>query len=219
MAKKKSESSAPVERKSRGPALPTRDQVLALPFWPRIAFCARVARRLVPLVAHCWETEVEIKYLRKAGHLRGTRSCVRQAELAAAKAGIVSEQALYDARGVAGTAASQAEYAAELVKRKKGSPQYAASYAASAAELAATGAFTRTRPDWNCEFGQIIWNADEAGKAFGASAAVNAAVRADYETLSRLVAEKQWADETPVSPRTFGPLWPDGPPEGWPTRP
>ena len=26
---------------------PTRDEVLALPFWPRVAYCARVARRLL----------------------------------------------------------------------------------------------------------------------------------------------------------------------------
>ncbi len=197
---------------------PTRDEVLALPFWPQVAFCARVARRVLPLVAHCWETEIpdDARYLGKRGHLKGTRDCVRLTELAAANAKVLDEQALYDARGVAAESRSQAEYAAQLAKRKPGAPQYAAGHAASVAEVAATAAFRRLKPDWNCELGLVVYIAGEAGKAFGAKKAVDAAIRADYETIKRLVAERQWGDDTPVSPRTFGPMWPQGAPQGWP---
>jgi hypothetical protein len=202
--------------KEKGPVAPSRDEVLALPHWPRVAFCARVARRMLPLVAACWETEVEVNYLRLPGHVKGTRSCVRQTELAAAKAGVVSEDRLYAGHEAASVAGGQAEYAAQLAKRPRGSRPYAAAYAANAIDAAARGAFSRTKPDWNCEWGLVVANAALAGKALGTSAALNAALRADYETLKRLIAEKGWGDDTPVPPRVFGPLWPDGPPPGWP---
>lgn len=202
------------------PTLPSRQDLLDLPFWPGVAFAARAGRRLLPLVAHCWETKIppDAKYLGKAGHLRGTRRCVRQTELAAANAGVVDEQALYDARDTAAGSSGQASYAAELAGRKKGAKQYAASYAASVIHAAATLAFRRLKPDWNWEIGNLIIFTDDAGKAFGASAAVNAAFRADFDRIRRLVDEKGWTDETPVRPSVFGPLWPDGMPAGWPEK-
>src|SRR5262245_20544889 len=106
---------------------PTRDEILALPQWTRVAYCARVARRLLPLVRY-WETTVppEYKYLLAAPkRLRGLRSCVHQVEQAAAHAKVRSENALYDARGEASDAAAHAEFAAQLAKRKRKSPQYA----------------------------------------------------------------------------------------------
>jgi hypothetical protein len=47
---------------------------------------------------------------------------------------------------------------------------------------------------------------------------LDAAMRADLETLKRLIRDKGWTDQTPVPPRVFGPLWPQGPPEGWPAE-
>jgi hypothetical protein len=201
------------------PAAPTRDEVLALPFWPRVAFCARVARRLLPLVDHCRETEVppEYKYLIKPGHARAVRRCVRQTELAAANAAVVNEKVLYDAQGAAYVAASQAEFAANLAQRPKYSPQYAASYAAHTAAIAGSAAFHLLKPDWNIEFGLAVFFATEAGKAMNAAEAVEAALRADYETLKRRIEGKGWGAETAVSPKVFGPLWPQGLPQGWPT--
>ncbi len=195
---------------------PTREEVLALPFWPRVAFCARVARRVLPLVEHCWEKKIKVAYTVPKGRLRGTRSCVRQTELAAAHAGVVSEEKLYAAFEVANDAAAMSEYAAEEAGRQEGSRPYAASYAATVAVEAARGAFTKTRPGWNMEWGLVVGFATDAAEAFGAARAVNAALRADYERLKRLVAERQWGDDTPVSPRVFGPLWPQGAPKGWP---
>ena len=55
MAKKKAGDAAPEQP---APELPTRDDVLALPHWPRVAYCARLARRVLPLVAACRETKV-----------------------------------------------------------------------------------------------------------------------------------------------------------------
>src|SRR5262249_48193059 len=146
MAKKKSRAAAVV--------LPTREELLALPHWARVAFCARLARRLLPLVAGCWETKVTVDYLHDPRHLKGTRKCVWHAARAAATAGVVYERALYDARDAAGVAGDQAEYAARLARRRAGSRQYAASVAANAAHLAGSAAFSLSKPDWVCEYGQ-----------------------------------------------------------------
>jgi hypothetical protein len=199
-------------------ALPSRDDLLGLPYWALVAFAARVGRRLLPLVEHCWETKIpdDAKYLAKTGRLRAHRSCVRQTELAASKAAIVDEQKLYDAMDVVGVSSSQAEYAAQLAHRKKGASQYAAGYVGSVIRTAGSLAFRRLKPDWNVEPGNIIAFTAEAGKAVGAASAVNAAVRADFDRLRRLIDEKGWTDDTPVRPSAFGPLWPDGPPQGWP---
>ena len=45
-----------------------------------------------------------------------------------------------------------------------------------------------------------------------------AAIRRDFNTLVRLAAGQRWTDTTPIPPEVFGPLWPDGPPQGWPTE-
>jgi len=218
MARKKSGRVEEVVREPEPPpVLPTREEILSLPFWPRVAFCARAARRVLPLVAHCWETVVTVKYLHHKYHLTGTKKCVTLTERAAAKGSIVSEQALYDSRSAAGIAASQSEYAADLAGREKDvSPQYAASWAANSAHLAATAAFLLLKPDWNLDFYHPAWYASQAATIFGAGAAVDLAIRADFERVKKLVADKGWTNETPVSSKVFGPLWPDGAPANWP---
>jgi hypothetical protein len=45
------------------------------------------------------------------------------------------------------------------------------------------------------------------------------AMCADYDALLRAAGAEQWTDTTPVPPEFFGPLWPGGPPPGWPTGP
>jgi hypothetical protein len=43
-----------------------------------------------------------------------------------------------------------------------------------------------------------------------------AIIRRDFDHLARLAEAYEWTDDTPVSPEVFGPLWPEGPPKGWP---
>lgn len=42
-------------------------------------------------------------------------------------------------------------------------------------------------------------------------------VRMDYDKLLKLAADESWGHSTPIPTDVIGPLWPDGPPEGWPT--
>jgi hypothetical protein len=205
-------------KKPRAVSAPNRDELLSLPLWPRVAFCARVARRFLPLLVY-WETKAQPGYeylLSSPSRIRGIRSCVFQTEQAAAHAAVQSEEALYKARDITGIAESQAEFAAELAKRKKLSPQFAAALAASTAHEASTGAFISSKPEWNFEWGTVVYNVMEIGKIMKMSAAVNAAVRADFDRLESLIEEHLWGHNTPVPRRVFGPLWPEGTPQGWP---
>jgi hypothetical protein len=43
--------------------------------------------------------------------------------------------------------------------------------------------------------------------------------RRDFDHLARLTEWQHWTDDTPVPPEVFGPLWPEGPPKGWPADP
>jgi hypothetical protein len=41
-------------------------------------------------------------------------------------------------------------------------------------------------------------------------------IRRDFDHLLSLSYYMYWNDDTPVPPEVFGPLWPEGPPKGWP---
>jgi hypothetical protein len=43
-----------------------------------------------------------------------------------------------------------------------------------------------------------------------------ASITNDFRTIVILAEFESWTDDTPVPPTVFGPLWPDGPPAGWP---
>ncbi|MFI4881233.1 MAG: hypothetical protein ACIAQU_01465 [Phycisphaerales bacterium JB064] len=49
-----------------------------------------------------------------------------------------------------------------------------------------------------------------------AKSKITEAIRADYELLRHASQAENWTDDTPVPPEFFGPMWPDGVPEGWP---
>jgi hypothetical protein len=48
--------------------------------------------------------------------------------------------------------------------------------------------------------------------------AADDAMHRDLELLLETARAKGWTDATPVPPESFGPLWPDGPLKGWPTK-
>jgi len=41
-------------------------------------------------------------------------------------------------------------------------------------------------------------------------------IRRDFDHIASLAEWQKWNDDTPVPPEVFGPLWPEGPPKGWP---
>ena len=166
----------------------TSDAIRRLPRWARVAFAARCARRAQPIYQHFWPDAPE-------HHLRALDRAVRVAEQAAANAG----------PGVAAEAADAAYAAASEAAR--GAPRDAAdaTYAAARAAHAAMAAGHADTTD-------AAYAAADAGLAAGQIAAV----RQDFDTLLHLATNQRWTDDTPVPPSAFGPMWPDGPPKGWP---
>src|SRR5207247_2476335 len=59
-------------------------------------------------------------------------------------------------------------------------------------------------------------SATEAVEAGEHLANLRPIIRRDFDHLSRLAEWQKWTDDTPVPPEVFGPLWPEGPPKGWP---
>ncbi|MEO0513599.1 MAG: hypothetical protein AAF108_12035 [Planctomycetota bacterium] len=102
----------------------------------------------------------------------------------------------------------------------------AANAAARAANAAARAANAAAHAVRAAE--AAVYAANAAARAANAAAAaaayVTAAyavptrrfVRADFDLLLETSRREKWTDETPVPPEFFGPMWPDGTPDGWP---
>ncbi len=175
------------------PRTPTADELRTLPRWARVAFAARCARRVQPIFVSMWPDAPE-------EHVAAVQRAISFAEHSAAF-GADDDDAItsiLDAIDV-GHAARAAD-------------------AARAAARAAVYA------------GRAAFGARAADAARAAARAADAApprvlgpfiraVRADVDLLREAAARENWTAKTPVPPEFFGPLWPDGEPEGWPPRP
>lgn len=170
--------------------LPTKEEIAKLPRWARVAFAARCARRVLPLYKHHWPDAPE-------EYVADIVNAVEIAEQSAA-AGYADTRAAARAAADAARAASVAADFANADPAAYTAAHTASDAAADAAADAATarGAATDT----------AAWL---AGKPI---------IVRDFQTLLARVNAENWTDNTPVPPKVFGPLWPDGPPEGWPIQ-
>jgi hypothetical protein len=186
------------------------NELLELPRWARAAFAARCARRVLPLYPGERSPATKSREDVAAG--------VQLAEVAAAT-GAVGENvagALADFPLVADFPMAPASLtlpAATTGDRAADAARDAIATAATttgAAELAAKIASRAANA-----------SAEAAANAVG-EAARDAAVQAiqhDLQNLVRAAREQGWNDDTPVPIEFFGPLWPEGEPEGWPKLP
>jgi|GEM_PF-2277439 len=171
--------------------VPTEEEIRALPRWARVAFAARCARRVLPLVKHFWKDLPEY-HLQTLSHTVDT-----------------AEQAARDGMPVSAPRPS-AEVFPEAADFDVYSPlAYAAAdaavYAARAASLISDTAST-----------EAVANAIRAAEGVSDSSTPEQLIRRDFEMILDLAKANNWHDDTPVSPSVFGPLWPEGPPEDWP---
>lgn len=173
---------------------PTEEDLRELPALATLAFAARCALRAEPWFALNWHAA-------PTEHTQAIDQAIRLAQASAAS----SARARYAEPTV------DAVYAAYLAADHEGVSNAAdAAYAAYAAVRAIGAARDATRA------------------AYAASAVVNAppscrdaVVRAIWRDLGLLVEAADrfnWTDDTPVCPEFFGPLWPEGEPEGWPEK-
>jgi hypothetical protein len=92
---------------------------------------------------------------------------------------------------------------------------YAVTDAAGAAGKAADAAFAVIESAAYDSYGPEERDAAFSSKSVGLSVYVKAN-RRDFTRLSETSKQHGWTDKTPVPLEVFGPMWPDGEPEGWP---
>lgn len=173
--------------KSGEVSLPTKEEIAKLPHWAQVAFAARCARRMLPMLAHAWPKV-------SADHSRAVAKAVSEAEHAASRA--CAADAGADAAALGAAAAARAAAVVD------------AADAADAAALAALAAVApRSAPR----------AARAAARAAAHDAVSRKAIRVDFDLLALAAAQEAWTDGTPVPPEFFGPLWPNGRPPGWPS--
>ncbi|MDY3551315.1 hypothetical protein R5W24_000390 [Gemmata sp. JC717] len=170
--------------------VPSRQDIAALPRWARVAFAARCARRVLPVIKKLWTDSPKplLPSLDKA---------VRAAEAAAAARTV-------GAGAVAATHIARADGAADAVAAVcAADAARAAAYAADAAHAdvvrgAVTAAVT------------CLLRASTVG-----SVEHLAAPARDFAALARRAKGERWTHDTPVPASEFGPMWDGAPPDWW----
>ncbi|MEM8495504.1 MAG: hypothetical protein AAF663_08980 [Planctomycetota bacterium] len=159
--------------------------------WPRsacVAFAARCARRVQPMFLADWPDA-------PAGHTEALETAITLGEQLAAKAVSV---------GAADRAAARAAARAAIAARANATDYKAAAHAAHAAVAAADAARSASA------------YAYAAARAARVAKAARADVTTEYTKLKQAIDRGDIDHDTPVSPSFFGPMWPDGVPDGWP---
>jgi hypothetical protein len=184
--------------------------VRELPRWARVAFAARCARRIRPLLEE-WSDLTEER-------LRAVEAAIEVAERAAARA---AEDPEAIARAVAAEVVAGA-----IVAGGVSSAAEVARIAVRAARHAGPGGATDDdKPKGDS--GPVSFNeyferltADDtiaAASVAGIDAGfVVSQVYRDLDLLLAVSAKEGWTDETPVPAEFFGPMWPEGAPKRWP---
>lgn len=168
------------------PLLPRPEEIAKLPRLARVAFAARCARRVFPVVRRDW-TEIPGDYHTK---LRATVLVVEQS---AVHPNPPAAHALVcEVRVIGNTAA------------KAGRP------AAAAAVFAAHGAAAAVALDSAQGIEDAVLRAAEAILRVCSDPADLSFIRRDFERFRWLAKKHGWTDDTPVSPDLVGPLWPRG---------
>jgi hypothetical protein len=124
----------------------------------------------------------------------------------------VSAAEEFGAANTAANAARAAKAARDVARPDYGVGRFSpADFAIASAVCAAAAA---DAPYVACAYFSTI----DAVYCAASAAAVHQAMADDLNLLRSTAAKEHWTDATPVPPEFFGPLWPDGPPEEWPTR-
>jgi hypothetical protein len=179
--------------------LPTADEIRQLPRWARVAFVARCARRVLPLFKHDWPN-APMKYVR----------AVERAVAVAEQFAVAHTITSFDAANLDFVGKSAAATNHLTAMRAVCVAERAAVIVYYAREL-------NTRLEVDCAregASQAVQAA--ASPEIAAGSVTSSLIAKDFRTLLAMSLVDKWTDDTPVPPDVFGPLWPDGVPEGWP---
>jgi hypothetical protein len=182
------------------PRTPTTKELITLPRGAVLAFAARCAQRVEPLFQAMWPDapQEHLNALDQAIRVAAERNSPDAASAACDKADAASRAAgnASAARAVARTAALAAMWAARAAAHADDGMRVAEEASISAdVAMHAVGAGN--------------YKPDSTGE-------IRRAMRLDFELLRQAAAREEWTDETLVTLEFFGPLWPEGPPRGWP---
>ena len=172
------------------PVLPSEEEIAALPRWARVALVVRSVRREFPLYRHLWSTGNE-QYIQLE---RRTLDVAEQSAATAADRVSALKRVSY------GTVF--ADMPLEVVA--------IAHHLAEAALCVLSPTVVAGR------IHQVLLGVQDTASSI---ADLTAIVRRDFDHLANLAEWQHWTDDTPVPPEVFGPLWPEGPPPGWPADP
>lgn len=176
--------------------LPSEEEIAKLPRWARVAFAARCARRVLPLFRHFWADAPELQVL--------------VVDLAGQYAELVGAHDLPpEDEDVSVAGAAHAAHKADQLAAQFGDGCYAAASASFAGDYA-----FRAMQGVHDDSAYLAITA--AVRAAETLADLRPHIRRDFDHLARLAEWQRWTDDTPVPPEVFGPLWPEGPPKGWP---
>lgn len=172
------------------PVLPSEKEIAALPRWARVAFGARCAKRVLPLYRHFWRDA-------RPDRVKALTRTVSDLE----KWGIASYHPDTEAHDATENNATDSAVVVETIR---------------VAVMAASRHGSATADQDLIATSDVRAAATQAATAAQKIIDLSSVIRRDFDHLAELARRQNWADDTPVPPEVFGPLWPEGPPRGWP---
>lgn len=179
------------------PVVPTEEEISKLPRWARVAFAARCAMRVYPLLHDAWPDITEENQFQ-------VKSTALAAETAAANGSLDTLVANVFRMGAADAAHHVSTTAINEGKKHAANIAFVASLAFNSA-YAEEGHKQIT----------LAWKSVMRSWELLQESSSNVA-RKEFDSLNRIAQWQHWTDDTPVPSEVFGPLWPEGPPIGWP---
>ena len=186
------------------PQILAQEELKTLPRWARVSLLARVVRRIQPLYLEAWP-----KATRK--FQEAIEAAIAEGELAASQGKRTPDlsAAGHAAMEVYGNAPDKITFSKEYVDHVP----YAASRVAFAG-LENDASFAHEGIE---EALHAVFYFERANRRKGLVKQVAQLIRDDFKHLQGAAKDGKWTGTTPVMSDAFGPIWPEGPPKGWPT--
>ena len=169
------------------PVLPSEDEIALLPRWARVAFAARCARRVLPLYLHFWPEGI--------GPYR------------------IEVESLNDLESLAGSSNPHETFPRHRIGYGTvflGMPNISAQVASLLSDLVLPILTPTSQID---SVSNVVQKSADVSISL---IDLKPVIRRDFDHLASLSEWQHWTNDTPVPPEVFGPLWPEGPPDGWP---
>jgi hypothetical protein len=186
--------------------VPSQEDLKPLHRWARVALVARAVRRVQPLYQFGWPKA-------PAKFLKAIEAAIAEGELAAAQGAPTPNlnRAAYAAMDVYGEAPDELLQTADYI--------WDVPFAAARVSFAgreSDGLFAVEGLEQSLE---VVYYWQRATKTRGLKDRCSQLIWNDLRALEAAAKAGKWKKNTPVTSEICGPLWPDGPPKGWPAMP